>query len=347
MSEVSFYSFVLSEHIAAYETLLAEVSDYTAYHGTKYLLAEEKAEEASVKIFVYDDGKNIAFMPSVQRNIGRIDGLLQFDGYYDIKTPHEYSGVLSNSDDGKNIFFRALNDYCIKENIVFSFIRFNPYRNDNEIAQKHGFDVIKSDEQIYLDLTLGTDIIWKQYKSPTRRNINRGKKSGLTAETVSGNTENVRIFYDGYKAAMDRLGAKKFFYFNEEYFFSLLQDEQHKLTFVKTGDNVIAAGISLEDNEVLYTHLAWSNHVYSQMRPMDFLYWAWAQQGMAHGQKIMHMGGGSQSVKRFKSGISPARVDYYIGSKIFLPTIYEEICQAARNYYKNLDDSYKPMYRGF
>lgn len=116
----NFYSFVLHDDVKKYSSLLKQMSSYTAYHTPQYLLAEEKAEEAPATIFAYDDGEQLALLPSIKRNIGAIRGLEKYDGFYDLKTPHEYSAVLASCDSEQLFvrFFNALENYCQEHKII-------------------------------------------------------------------------------------------------------------------------------------------------------------------------------------------------------------------------------------
>ena len=151
----NFYSFVLHDNLEKYCELIKKVDAYSAYHEPKFLLAEEKAEEAPAIIFVYDDGEKIALLPSIKRDIGKIQGLENFSGYFDLKTPHEYSAVIA-SEASENLyknFFNALDDYCRQNNIIFQFIRFNPYHQiDPNVAKSCGYNVILSSQQTYINL---------------------------------------------------------------------------------------------------------------------------------------------------------------------------------------------------
>ena len=345
-----FYSFVLNDDLEKYSDLLKQMDDYTAYHTPQYLLAEEKAEEVPLTIFVYDDGEQLALLPSIKRNIGAIRGLERYGNYYDLKTPHEYSGVLT-SDNSEQLclkFFNALENYCQEHKIIFQFIRFNPYRQtDSRAAEKCGYNVTLSNQQTYVKLEHPLEKIFENFSPSARRNIRTALRNDLVCECVDASKENVDVFQRLYVSAMKRLDAKPFFYFNREYFYKLLIDNDvTKLVFVKHGKNVAAAAILLLSQEHSYYHLGCFDMAFSKLRPMDYLFYGLVKISKLYDKKFLHLGGGGLTLKRFKQKFSDALVDYYVAHKIFDGTIYKKICEEYLNATGgDVDKNFLPLYR--
>lgn len=344
------YSFVLHDDIDGYSRLLKRTDGYTAYHTPQYLLAEEAAEEAPVNIFVYDDGERLALLPSIKRNIGAVAGLEKYDGCYDLKTPHEYSSVLA-SDNSEQLcakFFDGLAAHCRDNNVVFQFIRFNPYRQaDLHAAERCGYHVTLSNRQTTVPLEQPAEKIFENFSSSARRNVRTAMRNNLTCDCVEHSCANVETFRRLYVASMKRLDAKPFFYFNAEYFAKLLNgNDDVKLVFVKHAEDVVAASILLLGGEYAYYHLGCFDVAFSHCRPMDYLLHRLIQIGKAHGKKFLHLGGGSPTLKDFKQRFSNARVDYYVAHKIFDEALYDEICSAYLKSVENVDKNFLPLYRG-
>ena len=345
-----FYSFVLHDDVKKYRELLKRVDSYTVYHEPKFLLAEEKAEESPVNIFVYDDGVNIALLPSIKRNIGAIDGLENFSGYYDLKTPHEYSAVLASEQSAELYakFFNALDEYCHDENIIFQFIRFNPYRQkDSEVAVQCGYNVALSNQQTYIDLEDSAENIFANYSSHARRDVRVAMRKKLYGNCILPTNDNVEIFRRLYVLNMQRLNAKKFFYFNAEYFSTLLTDNDFaKLIFVKHAEEVIAAAILLFSKNFAYYHLSCFNYAFAKFCPMDYLIHSCINISKSYQKKILHLGGGSSTLKKFKQKFSNHRVNYYIAHKIFDVVTYQKICDEYLKIHDDADINFMPLYRG-
>ena len=345
-----FYSFVLHDDVEKYRELLKRVDSYTVYHEPKFLLAEEKAEESPVNIFVYEDGNQIALLPSIKRNIGAIDGLENFSGYYDLKTPHEYSAVLASEQSAELYakFFNALDEYCHDENIIFQFIRFNPYRQkDSEVAVQCGYNVTLSNQQTYVDLSDSAENIFASYSSSARRNVRTAIRNNLSCDCVEATADNIKIFQRLYTAAMNRLDAKPFFYFNAEYFSTLLTDNDFsKLIFVKNDNDVIASTILLLSKNISYYHLGCFDFSKSAYRPMDYLFDKLINISKSYNKKFLHLGGGSTTLKRFKQKFSNLLVNYYVAHKIFDVATYQKICDDYLKIHDGVDKNFMPLYRG-
>lgn len=344
----SFDTFVLHDNVERYEALLKRVAFITAYHTTEYLLAEEYGEEAPCRIFVYETDGQIVLMPLIQREIGRLSGLTEFIGYYDIKTPHEYSGVLMSleSETLAVQFYDALARYCSEYKIIFGFFRFNPYRKDKVAAQHAGYDVIKSDEQVFIDLQINEDVS-SQFASPVRRKVRQAHKRGIVSKEVPRTDANIRVFIELYVQSMKHLSAKKFFYFNEEYFKKLISAKSGvRLFFSMRDEKVLSAAIMLLDKQYVYYHLGCSDINDRKDKPVESMFAEMASWAKEHGLTCLHLGGGAASLLAFKGRFSPYRVPYYIGWNIFCPQIYEEVCNSfLLSNPEEKDNSFKPLYR--
>ena len=345
-----FYTFVLRQEVSRYQSLLQRMSSHTVYHELDYLLAEEQAEDGDLLIFCGEYGQEIVMMPVIQRDIGKLPGLSSFAGFYDVKTPHEYSGALASKDESGlyQCFYSDFATYCSTHGIVFGFFRFNPYRHDMTAAIASGYSVHQSDEQIWIDISEGTEVAYQLFRPSVRRNVRRALQSTLVCELVPASADNMRLFMELYKKAMDYLKATPFFYFTAEYFCGLSMASCTRLLFVRHGETVVAATILLDDkpNKRVYYHLGCFDRNYSLCRPMDFLYYAICQFAESWGRRAVHLGGGAETLHRFKAGFSPKRVLYYVGSRIFLEEQYVKICDLYLRLHPEMSSSqYMPLYR--
>ena len=289
-------------------------------------------------------------MHAIQRNIGKLPGMSAFVGVYDIKTPHEYSGAVASREKPELYisFYRDLAEYCKRNGIIFGFCRFNPYRQDSIDARAAGFSVRQSDEQVWIDLSHGAEVAFQSFRPSVRRNVRRAQRCSLSYEVVPDTSENMHVFVALSRKAMDFLQAKPFFYFSPEYFEGLRNASCAKLLFVRKDDAVVAASILLDDkpNSRVYYHLGCFDRSYSLCRPMDFLYYAICQLAEYWGRRAVHLGGGAETLHRFKSGFSPERVSYYVGSKIFDEEGYAKVCDLYLSLHPEMSGSqYMPLYR--
>ena len=346
-----FRAWNLRENVFKYDEYIKKCLTYTPYHLTEFLLAEETAEDGITKIFLYEEEAQFALFPMVIRRINGLFPLLKDeDDIYDMITPHEYGGILSNCQSGriydellKNIFY-----YCRKNNIIFQFIRFNPYLRDlpNRFIDNN-YKVIHSCTQVYVNLVQSKEEIADHYKSNVRRGIRRAKREDLCFEIVNKSKENIDIFQQMYDKAMERLNAEEFLYFNANYFYELMKCDCSRLCFVKDQDNtVIACSILLLGKDAVYYHLSCLDRKFAIKRPMNFLMDSMILWSKKMGYKIFHLGGGSKSLLLFKEGYSKDRIDYYIGYRVCDINKYEGVCNIWKKQFPQyVDRKYYPLYR--
>lgn len=342
-----FYNFILHDDVELYKTLLKKVKK-TIYHDVNYLLAEEKAENYPIHIFVLEESNNIVLFPSIIR---KVNDLICFhnldDVYYDLITPHEYSGPITNSFNNNILkrFYGELEYYCLNHNIVCQFIRFNPYLN-NHICGGY-INTYLNCEQIYVDLEMSLEEMWVNYSSVTRKNIRRGQKSDLRFRELNCSDKNISKFVYLYQTAMKYLEAKEFLYFNKMYFEDLLKNCNSKLFEVYSNNkDMIASGILLCDGEIAYFHLSSFDRNYSLSRPMNYLFHSIIVWCKNNNYKVLHLGGGGKSLYHFKSGFSKKRINHFIGSRIYLDGIYSRLCTLWEDSYPQFANlEFIPKYR--
>lgn len=341
---------LLDEEVEIYKEYYNKASFKTIYHHPEFLLAEEKAENYNTYLYIYDDGENFIILPSVKRKINDVVDIGECgEVYYDLKTPHEYSGIIASIYDQNyvSIFYRELFAFCKNNNIVFSFIRFNPYSNESTAAEN--YKIRKSDEQIWIDC--GQEDMAVQFSKSLKRNYKYALKHGLTCKKVDKNSANINIFEKIYIKAMDRLSAKKFFYFNEQYFSKLLQTDFAELYFVydENSENVLAASIVLLDefNKRAYYHLSCRKDGESVSGIMELLIVTFSQELKDEGYRCIHLGGGAtESLREFKARFSNKKVDYFIGYQIFDKERYQQLCDCFCERNPEMkDSSFLPLYR--
>lgn len=349
MSKFSVWS--LEDDIGRYDCCLEKCEDISPFHLTEYLLAEAQAEDGVTKIFFYEEDGKFAMMPEVIRKINKLPYMGDLnEELYDMIVPHEYGGIIANCKDS-GIRQKLLEEsvrYCEDNNIIFSFIRLNPYfEAQPDLFTRAGFEVELNNHQVYVDLERSEEQIMKTYKSNVRRNIKRAERENLYFEIMDTDDESMRRFQDIYKRAMDILEARRFLYFNKSYFEKLSDCKCSRLAVVKDADGQIVAGcILLVLGDIVYYHLGCFDREYSQKRPMNYLMHSAIMWGKWKGYKIYHIGGGSEGLMQFKTGFSETRIDYYIVSKVIDRGKYDMVCKKWKEQFPEYEDKmFYPLYR--
>lgn len=346
-----FFVWDLQDDVEKYEFHIKKCLHVTPFHSTEYLLAEMQAEDGITKIFCYEENGNFALVPEVVRKINDLPYMADLqEDMYDITAPHEYSGIVSNTSDDflKSKLLKGILGYCNKTNIIFQFIRLNPYLKELPlIYEKNGYDVIHSREQVYVDLRNTEEQIVMGYKSNVRRNIRRAQKEGLVFRIEDKTPDNIRAFQKMYQKAMEILDAEKFLYFNDRYFHMLMECECSRLAFVRDMEGrVLAGSILLADPHTVYYHLGCFDREYSLKRPMNYLMHMMVLWGRGEGYRFFHLGGGGTSLMQFKEGYSALRISYYVAYRVCDADSYSAILEKWKERFPEYaDQTYYPLYR--
>lgn len=343
-----FREVLLDETMELYQDYYDRASGRSIYHHPQYLQAEEKAEDYKIYLYIYEKNNQYVILPSVKKRINDIDIFVQEEEeYYDLVTPHEYSGVLSNVYDLDLFqeFYNQLESFCINHNIIFQFIRFNPYSDEYKSAKK--FDIQLADRQNWVDCS--TDVL-EHYQKRRAVYVRAAVKKGMECREVEKNDENIECFYHFYVKAMERLSAKKFLYFNMDYFRTLCRNEFTKLFFIIDGSSqTILSGTLIlcdADHKRLYYHLSFRNAEAGNVRSMEYMIYAISEWAKVNGYESVHLGGGSSSLHQFKDGCTDKRVEYYVGSRIYSPSKYKILADKfCKKYPEQKDTMFLPIYR--
>lgn len=345
-----FREILLDENIELYMDYYQRASYKTIYHHPEFLLAEEQAENYKTYLYIYEADGQFVILPSIKSRINDIEIFMnETEEYFDLVTPHEYSGVIANECSMALVskFYQELEIFCRDNHIIFSFIRFNPYGIDCDASS--GYVVMKSAEQIWIDLK--EEDILEKFLKVAKRNVKNAIKNGLVCMEVEKNHENLEIFKKIYNKAMKRLEAKKFFYFSDKYFADLIEAEFIKLYFVydERQENVLSAAIVLLDafNKRAYYHLGCRDADNDIRGTMEYLFYHYSNCQKEKGYFCMHLGGGAtESLKKFKAKFSDKRISYFIGYKIFNDVAYRRLCQKFCEKYPEMkESSFLPLYR--
>lgn len=345
-----FEELVLSDNIEVYKFYYNHAHYKSIYHHIDYLLAEEAAENGKIYLYIYHKNEKFIILPSVKR---KINDIKEFDdlkeNYYDLKTPHEYSGVIAfdfNFEDIKE-FYIQLGLFCKKHHIIFSFLRFNPYNEEYKAAE--GYHVIKNAEQVWMNCQGGN--IDEGFTRSLKRDLKIAIREQLICKEVEKNHDNRKIFEELYNKAMRRIEAKPFFYFSKIYFERLLNAKFTSLYFAYdcTNSKVLAASIVLKDtyNKRAYYHLSCRSTEKVPEGTMKLLIAYFSYKLQMENYNCIHLGSGStKGLQEFKARFSRDRVDYYIGYNIFDNNIYQKLSDKFKKMNPEMDDiKYFPLYR--
>lgn len=343
----------LSDNFGEYSDLWARMKQKSVYMLPSYLESVQLADGYPIQVMVYEEGHEVAMVPYVKRRINDLPIFADLkQELWDIVTPHEYCCALSNVDDPPvrrelvQKLFQQVAMYCERQSIVTEFFRFDPFLTDIE-SVRSSFDCQKSCNNIYIDMREDSEKIYRNFDHSVRKNIKRAIASGLRFSRAEKSDKNVDLFIELYWASMRRLGARKYFFFSEDYFKSLIKDCEGAFLFIirDDSDHPVAASILLSCNDIGHHHLTGYAAEAASLRPNDYMIYSLIEWGKENKMKYLHLGGGAPNICNFKGKFSHDRIPYYVGRRVHDQTMYRNLCDLWQARGKVADCHYFPLYR--
>ncbi len=332
-----------------WDAIVRSFKDYDVYWLSGYAKAFKIHGDGEPLLFFYEDsltrGINVVMKRDVARDI-RFVGLIPQDVYYDFITPYGYGGWII---EGKSVnhLFETYLDWVKSNSIVSEFVRFHPMVKNHELCSDY-YDVTKLGEVVHMDLSSPQEI-WNNITSKNRNMIRKAIKNGI--KVYNGRFPAIYdAFLHIYNGTMDKDGADKYYYFEREFYESVLDDLPHnaQVFWAQKDQQIISASIILAANGRLNYHLSGSNKEFSTLAPTNLLLYEVALWGCANGYRTLYLGGGvgseEDSLFKFKRAFYRGELNsYYIGNRVIDMDKYEELVRIRPN---TKNTSFFPRYRG-
>ncbi|MDC0856125.1 GNAT family N-acetyltransferase [Candidatus Pelagibacter sp.] len=320
------------------------------FFSIDYFNLFEKSGHGNGNLFVYEKKNNYFLFPYLINSL-KTYGFMDHSKYYDIQTPYGYGGFITNTNSEEFIIesLDNFNSFAKKNNIIASFIRFNPFIS----ANTNNSPILKTlfnREILYVDLKLGLKTIYKKVYSSNQRNMIRKARKHFII-THSTNKENYKNFIKLYIQNMKRINAKKFYFFDKTFFNELFKNLKDNLVIFtaskKTNPNKpVSAILVLFDNNYSYYFLAGKSEKKDDNSSTNILIHKALIFLKNKKIDIFNLGGGN-SIKnddplfKFKKSISKSSIPFYIGTMIHNQKIYNEVSDIWSKKYPNLKISQK------
>ncbi len=312
-------------------TLLSKlpIEQQDIYFTPEYYELYENNGDGKAQCFVFEENDKIALYPFLINSVNELGYDLDNE-YYDIQGAYGYNGVVTNSfsTDFIDKFYKAFDEYCLRNNIIAEFIRINPVI-DNISKYRKDIDVIYNNENILVNLTI--EDILNTYEYSVRKNIKKAISNKLEYYVKNGNNilnEELNAFYNIYVHTMQRTQAEDFYYLNEHFFKSAasILKEKSLFAFVKKDNSIISCELILLGANVAYSYLGGTFSEYYQYRPNDYLKHKSIEMLKELGYNYFLLGGGPDGVLKYKKKFaSNGIIPFYIGKKIHNQKIYNEV----------------------
>ncbi|MCU7557552.1 GNAT family N-acetyltransferase [Macrococcus capreoli] len=327
-------------------------SDLTdVYHTWGYLNGYYLNGDGDPLLFYFKTDTTEIINVVIKRDIHadkRFSEVLKPGRYFDFISPYGYGGTLiqSSNDSDINNYFEEYNNYCIKNKIVSEFVRFHPIKNNFDLINNE-YDIITLGETIALDLS-SEDIVWSNIQSRMRNKIRKANKDGVEIY-FSNDRALLDTFIDIYEETMNKNNADSYYFFNREYYESIVNDLKYNFLFcyAKKDGEIISIAIILLGNQILHYHLSGTRQSFNNLAPNNNVLLNTALWGSLNGYKLFHLGGGlgssTDELLNYKKKFNKnSNLRFSIGKKIFNQEMYNELVK-IRNF--ESQKSFFPEYR--
>lgn len=339
-----------------WDSLVKSFSNYDVYYLSGYTKPFQLYGDGEPNLIYYHDEEIRALNVVMVRDISedkKFENKIESQSYFDITTPYGYGGfIIEGTPNNSN--FKKLNEeyfeYCRSKNIISEFVRFHPVL-ENSKMNSDIYEVTDLGKTITMNL-ISKEQIWNDLSSKNRNVIRKAIKSGVRIYW-GRNAELIDEFISLYNSTMNKDQATDYYYFNKEFFNSVLEDLKYNslIFYALYGQKVISISIIIFGNNYMHYHLSASDREYNNLAATNLLLYEAACWGCENGYKTFHLGGGigskEDSLFKFKKSFNKNSKTYFsIGKKIFNQDKYDELIEIRKNEIGfEINSSFFPAYR--
>ena len=319
------------------------------YWAKDYIELYKKKGESFFN-FDYIEGDSYFFSAGLKKPINIIAGKYVSDGFFDLETAYGYGGYLTNATNELFIqrAFFEYQSYCKAQKIVSEFIKFHPFNTFPLMFAPNLDYIVKLKKTVAICLECNKESRWSNYSRSTRTKIRRNIKL-----LEFNKTNNIEKFAEMYTQTMNENKAEEFYYFDKDYFYSLSKSNGFNLFEVSLDGITINMCIILTSNRFAHYHLAARDFNFTTVNGSFYLMEMICEYLQDNNSNLsyLHLGGGrtifeDDKLLAFKSRFSNLTYDFYIGGKIFIPTVYNQYSLLrSRLSPKKLESKFQPYRR--
>ena len=330
-----------------WNALLSQGKANDIYFTPEYLKINESILGGKSECYIYQSDNVFAFYAYIKRPINTTC-------FFDIVTPYGFGGFIINNKDATTSFVNAFHEYCVESGIVSEFIRFHPFYDNHLNLGEESLQVQFHQPVVQVDYAKPDFDLNQTVNKEVRKKIRKAQKNNIHLVQDTKH-QYYRDFIDLYHKTMAAKQAAQFYYFDER-FFSELQtylSNQSLLLIALYNEHVIGGLLILFGDDYAYNFLSCSEPNFLALGTNDLLQYSALEWAYQKGKKKYLLGGGlkgEDSLFKYKARFSPQRKDFYIGRRIHLPDVYDDLCQkrlqqqncSADEFYSR---SWFPLYR--
>lgn len=324
-----------------WQGVLSQLKNFDFVHTYDFHRLSEKNGEGVPVLFVLradGDARPLACWPLLKRTI-------QGTGFFDLTSVYGFGGPLFLEDVNVAWALDFIFQHMRNAGFVSLFSRMHPLYvecipEDGSRGERLG-DVVVIDVQ----MTPG-DLA--SYRASHRREILNAMKRGVRV-VVDQECREIHEFSKIYLDSMKELGASSYYFFESQYFDSLVSSKDFKsiLIYAELQGVKIAASLFVLTGNVMQYYLSATVPAYRKLAPSKMIIARAHELAFELGVDKIVLGGGVGSSRDglfdFKAGFSDLTKPFYVTRKIFKYEAYNQLCKL-----KGVDlhkTSFFPAYR--
>ncbi len=335
-----------------WDEIVHTFKEFDVYYLSGYVKAFQNYGDGKAYLLYYTSDYCRGIHVVMKRDISEdknFMGMIEENQFFDVATPYGYGGWLIEGEKGKDKLFEEYTAWCKKNRIISEFVRYHPVLN-NERYTSDGYNVFSLGSTVCMDIS-SKNSIWNNLTSKNRNMIRKAVKSGI--KIYNGNYPEIYTkFREIYNATMDKDNAEQYYYFNKEFYQSILEDlsKNAQVFFAELEGKIIAVSIILFANKKANYHLSGSIKEYQHLAPTNLLLYKVALWGNENGYKTFHLGGGvgarEDGLYKFKKAFyrGEPRI-FHIGKKIFDEDVYNQLVTVRKQSNDEMKEGFFPEYR--
>ncbi|MGW9686003.1 GNAT family N-acetyltransferase [Flagellimonas sp. 2504JD1-5] len=327
-----------------WDNVLLEIGQYDCYHTFEYHNIGINKGEKPVLLKYEHEGVVIA-LPLILRSIPDTE-------YFDFTSVYGYPGPIWKGDfktEQYNSFYNSLNSYFRERKVVSVFSRLNPFISGQEELLKSIGQIDELGDVVNIDLTKESDIQRQSFSKTTKRYLNKTRR--LCDVKITNNADDIETFIDLYYENMDRVNAKKSYYFDKNYFSQMARSQSFETdilyAIMKETNEIISAAMMFKTNNIVQYHISGTRNDYLHLTPIRLLLDETRISGTNEGYKYFNLGGGlgseHDSLFQFKASFSKDFKKFKVWKYIVDEALYEELIIAKGVGQKSVN--FFPVYR--
>ncbi len=279
-------------------------------------------------------GDGVMLYPFVKRDLGKLTGLHDFDGFFDMTSLYGRGGVVTSDTavDRLHLFHATMAEYCHENAIVCGFDRFHPViGNDAYVAS--ATKVMDVGGFVVVDMRPEMAAIENSFKPSVRKDLRKAERNGITCIAESDG-RHLRDFLQIYYHTMQRNLAAEFYYFSEAYFAALEKNmpKQFHFFYAMAEGEIVSCELVLHHGKYCHSFLGGTKREALPLCANPMLKREIIRYLKERGCQYFLLGGGTHpddGIFNFKKAYAPDGVlPSRIGGTIWDDSTYERIRSA-------------------